>query len=152
MKLKRIIMGVLLGAAVVTAALGQVKGREFVLQDDLTGSYLSINLSTGQYRFQSCEGKGTAVEGVGKIKIKGCKVTLQDLGPKDPTRQDDLTLTNQTVLAEADLCASRGTAVIMIDPCQYSTRDCPSQQFTISDSNIRDSMAQCDAKVGVDNP
>jgi hypothetical protein len=107
---------------------------DVILQDDKSGDYLIVTLSSGAYTFKRCK-DDFAVGGVGKIEISGCRVSLQDISA------------HSRVLADIDLCQGLGKASIIIERGpSFSDRDYPpTLEFVVDDSNIRDSIAECKA-------
>jgi uncharacterized repeat protein (TIGR01451 family) len=70
------------------------------LQDDATGSVLSIDVGTGDYQFSNCH--GVTITGRGIVKVKGCMITLQHFG------------IDRRVQAHIDTCQKRGTGLVQI--------------------------------------
>jgi len=130
MKSRLATLGLMICTLLAVAASGQDRFQQkFFLQDDSTGSYLGFDLS-GSYLYVGCD-NDAKFEGVGRVTISGCKVTLEALAKY------------RLVQAEADMCAGVGKASILQQgPCPLG-RDCEPLQFTISDSNMKDSAPEC---------
>jgi hypothetical protein len=134
MNSKLVILGLMISSLVAISASGrgQTTTNEVILQDDKSGDHLRIGISTGEYKFESCQGNVSSA-GVGKISVSGCKLALTDMS--DTTR----------VLAEVDLCDGIGKAdVAFEDPRRAGPR---ALEFVISDSNTKDSAFNCESKV-----
>jgi len=107
----------------------QVKGEAFdtVIQDDVSGSILKLNRTTGAYQFLDCR-KGTVFNGRGGLTIKFCKLELLDTGP-DPKRPD------RRVSALVNFCTRVGTASVAVSKT--------GQPITLSDNDMANSLASC---------
>jgi hypothetical protein len=70
------------------------------LQDDTTGSTLVINKITGEFQYSDCD--GVSFGGTGRVRAKGCLITL------------DASLPAGRVTARIDTCADKGTADVHI--------------------------------------
>ena len=136
MKIRLIAAALIISSIFAMAASGksstQVKTlAEVVLQDDKTGNYLLIDLTTGEYRFTACNAGnaiGQSFAGFAKVSYSGCNLTIRDVSE------------TRMVLGEADLCSKQGRATVTIDP---SIPGVATYEFTIEDKNIRDSVAEC---------
>lgn len=118
----------------VATASGQRSIRQFVLQDDESGSHFTFD-SSGNYVYSEC-GKGIKIEGVGNVTITGCTVKLEALGRF------------RLVQAEADLCKRTGKASILLEgPCPIG-RECLAEHLTITDSNMANSSPDCEPASG----
>jgi len=134
MNSKLVVIGLMISSLVAISASGrgQTTTNEVILQDDKSGDHLRIGISTGEYKFESCQGN-VSTGGVAKISVSGCKLTLTDMS--DTTR----------VVAEVDLCDGTGKADIAFeDPRRAGPR---AVEFVISDSNTKDSAFSCESKV-----
>jgi uncharacterized delta-60 repeat protein len=100
---------------------------DLCLQDDRNGNLLRLNSTTGDYQFQNCS-KGFRLEGVGKVTINGCKVTLTDSGvnPKSPDRN---------IQASINLCTKLATATVLMSS--------PFSRSEIDDQNITNNLCLC---------
>jgi hypothetical protein len=108
--------------------------EQLILQDDKSGDHLIFVISTGEYKFESCNGN-FATGGVGIVNVTGCKVVLQDLSE------------NRRVLGEIDLCLKAGKAVLAFeDDPLTSQNDGKAVEFILSDSNTGDSVFACESK------
>ena len=110
------------GQAVTTNITIAGVGILFCTQDDNTGDFMTINLSTGDYTFRKCSG-GVTVAGRGTITIKGCSTRLEQNGP------------DRRVVVSTDTCAKRATATIQTFG--------PSRLFTIADKNTANDTCMC---------
>jgi hypothetical protein len=112
--------------------------QQLILQDDKSADHLIIVLSTGEYKFESCNGN-ISISGVGKVTVTGCKLDLLDISD---TRR---------VLAEIDLCEKVGKADIAFAiPILTNQMDPQLFESVISDSNTTDSTFGCEPKpIGV---
>jgi len=131
MNSKLVIFGLMISSLLAISASGQkVKTiQEVILQDDKSGDHLIFVVTTGEYKFESCNAN-FSTSGVGSVDVTGCKVTLRDMS--DTIR----------VLAEVDLCAGAGKADIALAP----GRDTASFESLLSDSSTQDSKFDCDFK------
>jgi hypothetical protein len=112
----------------------QITPQQIILQDDKTGDHLEFNLSTGEYKFESCNTKN-AINGTGRVAISGCRVVFKDL---TETRR---------VLAEVDLCAHSGKADVAFSGNAFRTQtDTSVVEFVISDTQTTNSTFSCDLK------
>lgn len=112
----------------------QITPQQIILQDDKTGDHLEFNLSTGEYKFESCNGKN-AINGTGRVAISGCRVVFKDL---TETRR---------VLAEVDLCVHTGKADVVFSGITLTNQtDTSVVEFVISDSQTTDSTFSCELK------
>jgi hypothetical protein len=135
MKTRMVAAALIIGSMFVIAVSGQnnqVKTlKEVVLQDDATGHYLLIDLTTGEYRFTACQiqnSTGQSFTGFAKVTYSGCSIAIR--------RVSDA----QVLLAEADLCSKNGRAYLTVESTIPGP---PVLEFTIDDKNIRDSVAEC---------
>lgn len=136
MKSKLVIMGLMISSLFVISVTGQIPTiQQLVLQDDKSADHLIIVLSTGEYKFGSCNGN-ISISGVGKVTVTGCKLDLLDISD---TRR---------VLAEIDLCEKVGKAdVAFAIPSLTNQTDPPIFESVISDSNTKDSTFDCEPKL-----
>lgn len=106
---------------------------EAVVQDDNSGSYLFVDLKTGEYKFRDC-GSDFTMGGIVKVNLSGCSASLSD--------ESD----GRLVVAEIDLCGGSGRAYLVTETIGLSPgANAPTREYTINDSNIRDSFAECKA-------
>ena len=133
---KLVILVLMISSLLTISVSGQkVKTIEqLILQDDKSGDHLIFVISTGEYKFENCNGT-FATGGVGIVNVNGCKVVLQDLSE------------TKRVLAEVDLCLKAGKAEIAFegDPATSRT-DGLAVEFVVSDSNTGDSVFACESK------
>lgn len=73
--------------------------EDISIEDDLTGSYLIITPSTGNYKFHRCS-DGFSMSGTGMVKINGCAISFEDVE------------TDRRVLASVNLCIQEGNAAV----------------------------------------
>jgi hypothetical protein len=103
---------------------------ELVLQDDDSGDYLLIDLSTGEYKFKSCRAD-FVLGGIAQVGFSGCNVSLKEVSE------------SRLVLIEADLCSGQGRAYIEVligAPYSYT------RVFTVTDTNTKNSAPECKAE------
>jgi len=138
MNSKLVIMGLMISSLFAISVTGQIPTiQQLILQDDKSADHLIIVLSTGEYKFESCNAN-ISISGVGKVTVTGCKFDLLDISD---TRR---------VVAEIDLCEKVGKAdVAFAIPSLTNQTDPPIFESVISDSNTRDSTFGCVPKVGV---
>jgi hypothetical protein len=106
---------------------------EVVVQDDTFGSFLLIDVKTGQYKFQDCTSNFT-MGGFLKVDFSGCKASVKDESE------------GRLVVADIDLCSGQARAYLVLEAFDGSIRPTPpAHEYTINDSNIRDSIADCKA-------
>lgn len=105
---------------------------EAVLQDDKSGSYLFVDLKTGEYKFRDC-GSDFTIGGIVKVNLSGCSASLSD--------ESD----GRLVVAEIDLCGGGGRAYLVTEIGLSLGPNRPTREYTINDSNMRDSFAECKA-------
>jgi hypothetical protein len=142
--MEKIFLSLFITVSLLTlSAHGQRPVRRFCLQDDRTGAQLAFS-ADGAYQFTTCRSE-IPVQGVGKVKIKGCLVTLTDV------------TNHQLIQAELNTCDSSGKASIRVDSCPSDggdwsdTKDGPPRIEPIcrpffaimADSNLRDSGCAC---------
>lgn len=102
--------------------LGDATGFDICIQDDRNGNLLRFNSETGDYQFTDCR-KGFTLSGRGAVRIRACKVELQDFGPDR----------NLSVLANT--CTHIGTVSLQVSS--------PGRSFTVSDSDITNNTCGC---------
>ena len=106
---------------------------EVVVQDDIFGSFLLIDVKTGQYKFQDCTSNFT-MGGFLKVDFLGCKASVKDESE------------GRLVVADIDLCNVQARAYLVLEAFDGSIGPTPpAREYTINDSNIRDSIADCKA-------
>ena len=106
---------------------------EVVVQDDTFGSFLLIDVKTGQYKFQDCTSNFT-MGGFLKVDFSGCKASVKDESE------------GRLVVADIDLCSGQARAYLVLEAFDGSIGPTPpAHEYTINDSNIRDSIADCKA-------
>jgi len=141
MKSRTLTLALMIGSLFVAAASGQDQAAsraqaptpigQLVLQDDNSGDYIVVDLSTGSYKFKSCA-SDFVLGGIGHAGISGCNVSLKDVSE------------SRMVLVQADRCGANGRAFIEI---QYggtaSATSALTREFTINDSNTRNSTPVC---------
>jgi hypothetical protein len=122
----------LFGFTVSTQARGdKSKLGEVVLQDDHSGSFLFIDLKTGEYKFRDC-GSDFTMGGFLKVNFSGCAASVSD--------ESD----GRLVVANIDLCGGGGRAYIVTEANDHVFGATPpTREYIINDSNIRDSFAVC---------
>lgn len=91
------------------------------LQDDSSGSILLISTATGGFQFSNCG--GVLLSGTGRVRVKGCVITLEANLPTSRTT------------ARVDTCAGKGTAGIQI----FSQ----GRTFTITDRDTTNNSCAC---------
>ena len=137
MNSKLVIIGLMFSSllAIPASGLAQKTAQDVVLQDDKSGDHLIFVISTGQYKFESCQ-NDVSTSGFGSVTVTGCKIDLRDIS-------DD-----RRVLAEVDLCQGVGKADIAFAGANIITgrSDSPGFESVISDSITRDSVFTCDLK------
>jgi hypothetical protein len=106
---------------------------EVVVQDDIFGSFLLIDVKTGQYKFQDCTSNFT-MGGFLKVDFSGCKASVKDESE------------GRLVVADIDLCSGQARAYLVLEAFDGPIGPTPpAREYTINDSNIRDSIADCKA-------
>lgn len=131
MKSRTIAVALMVSSLLVVAASGQIKTfAEVILQDDASGNYLVINLTTGEYNFTVCQ-TGFVLGGKAKVSYSGCSITVKDVSE------------TRLVLAEVDLCKKTGRASITLESPAPGP---PTREWEITDSNTRNSVAECSSK------
>jgi|GEM_PF-2009156 len=134
MNSKLIIMGLMISSLLAVSASGltQKTVQQVILQDDKSGDHLIFDISTGQYKFESCKANFSA-GGIGIVTVTGCKVDLRDVSD------------SRTVLAEVDLCEKVGKAAVAFAGSNVLTgrNDPPGFESVISDSSTGDSAFDC---------
>lgn len=103
---------------------------EVVVQDDISGSFLLIDMKTGQYKFRDCTSDFT-MGGFLKVDFSGCKASVNDESE------------GRLVVADVDMCSGQARAYLVLEAFEGTTP--PTREYTINDSNIRDSVAECKA-------
>jgi|SRR5215475_334531 len=130
MKSRLAIIGLMICSVLAISANAQKGTTQIVLQDDRSADHLVIDITTGEYKFESCNAK-VAISGAGKIDVSGCTVTLNDFSD------------TQRVVATVDLCAGEGKAdIVLVNEFSERPNDNPIE-FVLSDSNTRDSVFAC---------
>ena len=132
MNVKLIIIRLMISSVLAISASGQkLTIQQVILHDDKSGDHLAFTITTGEYKFESCNGN-FSIAGVGTVSESGCKVDLRDVSD---TRR---------VLAEVDLCARVGKADIAFEADILTGRtDQPAFESVISDSGTQDSAFDC---------
>lgn len=140
MKSRTIAVALMFSSLLVVAASGQVNNAntfprpigELVLQDDDSGDYLLIDLSSGGYKFKSCR-SDFVLGGVAQVGFSGCSVSLKEVSE------------SRLVLIEADLCSGQGRAYIeVLIGGPYSSSY--TRVFTVTDTNTKNSAPECKAE------
>lgn len=121
-------------AASVQARADKIKSfAELVLQDDNSGSFLLVDVKTGEYKFHDCK-SDFAMGGFVKVNFTGCTASVKEESE------------GRLVVAEIDMCSGKGRAYLATETIDGSFgAQPPTREFTITDSNIRDSVAECKA-------
>ena len=138
MKSRTVVLALMFSSLLVVAASGQVKNAnrfprpigELVLQDDESGDYLLIDLSSGGYKFKSCR-SDFVLGGIAQVGFSGCSVSLKEVSE------------SRLVLIEADLCSGQGRAYIEVligGPYSHT------RVFTVTDTNTKNSAPECKAE------
>ncbi|MEW6130569.1 MAG: hypothetical protein AB1757_26275 [Acidobacteriota bacterium] len=109
------------------------------IQDDSTGNFLLISLSSGEYKFYRCR-DGLTFAGIGTVKLNGCAVTFESI--------DKL----HRVLASVDECDQQAKAAIEIFTRWGNKFDIEPIKEYLSDSNMRDSTTECTTKAQSTKP
>ena len=136
MKTRMIAAALIIGSTLVMAANGQIEKQQrtpaqVVLQDDETGNFLLIDLTTGGYKLRVCR-TGATFGGRGEVSYTGCGIALREVSE------------TRLVLAEADLCRGEGRATITVGVETPGPPFAPPlREYTINDKNIKDSVAEC---------
>ena len=142
MKSRTIAVALMFSSLLVVAASGQVNNAntfprpigELVLQDDDSGDYLLIDLSSGGYKFKSCR-SDFVLGGIAQVGFSGCSVSLKEVSE------------SRVVLIEADPCSGQGRAYIAVtDGGPYNTDKSSTREFIITDTNFKDSAPECKAE------
>jgi len=140
MKSRTIAVALMFSSLLVVAASGQVNNAntfprpigEIVLQDDDSGDYLLIDLSSGGYKFKSCR-SDFVLGGIAEVGFSGCSVSLKEVSE------------SRLVLSEADLCSGQGRAYIeVLIGGPYSSSY--TRVFTVTDTNTKNSAPECKAE------
>jgi hypothetical protein len=140
MKSRTIAVALMFFSLLVVAASGQVNNAntfprpigELVLQDDDSGDYLLIDLSSGGYKFKSCR-SDFVLGGIAQVGFSGCSVSLKEVSE------------SRLVLIEADLCSGEGRAYIeVLIGGPYSSSY--TRVFTVTDTNTKNSAPECKAE------
>lgn len=137
MKSRTIAVALMVSSLLVMAASGQPRAdkikviAEAVLQDDNSGSFLVINLTTGEYKFRDCTSDFT-MGGFATVNITGCTASANDISEE------------RLVVADINLCGGEAKARIVTEPLSgaYGAK-AATREYTINDSNMRDSVAEC---------
>jgi len=106
---------------ILNAFVAKLGAFDICLQDESTGNVLSLNTTTGNYKFAACG--GITIDGVAVISKRGCLLTVQDNGP------------DRRLLARVDTCLNNGTASIQL----FSL----GKTFTILDRNTTNNTCAC---------
>jgi len=127
----RLLAGFLICGAFVAGAANAQRGpiRQFLLQDDETGSSFSLTLK-GAYAYVGCD-NNIKLEGDGNVKISGCIVTF-DTVSRFPL-----------VHAEIDLCKGSGSASILMHELGTATHDVDAFLLTVIDSDMSNNTSLC---------
>jgi hypothetical protein len=100
------------------------------VEDEATGSFIVFSPLAGEYKFFRCS-DGTAMSGIGKVKIDGCAIYLEDVQP------------SHRVLISVNQCAQEGKAAVE----RFAVKDNPFAVVEIkaylSDNNMRDNTQSC---------
>jgi hypothetical protein len=104
------------------------------VEDETTGSYLVFHVPSGEYKFIRCS-DGAAMSGVGKVKIDGCAIYLEDV------QQD------HRVLASVNQCAQEGKAAIERFAVKGQPFAVQELKEYLSDNNMRDNTQSCSPKI-----
>ena len=140
MKSRTIAVALMFSSLLVVAASAQVKNAntfprpigELVLQDDDSGDYLLIDLSSGGYKFKLCR-SDFVLGGIAQVGFSGCSVSLKEVSE------------SRLVLIEADLCSGQGRAYIeVLIGGPYSSSY--TRVFTVTDTNTKNSAPECKAE------
>jgi hypothetical protein len=140
MKSRTIAVALMFSSLLVVAASGQVNNAntfprpigELVLQDDDSGDYLLIDLSSGGYKFKSCR-SDFVLGGIAQVGFSGCSVSLKEVSE------------SRLVLIEADLCSGQGRAYIeVLIGGPYSSSY--TRVLTVTDTNTKNSAPECKAE------
>jgi len=137
MKSRTMVVALMVFSMIVLAASGQARAdkskttAEPVLQDDNTGSFMVINVTTGEYKFHDCA-SSFVMGGFATVNITGCRVTVKDVSEE------------RLVVADIDMCAGQARAYLVTETLDglYGVSS-PTRQYTIIDSDIRDSTTEC---------
>jgi uncharacterized delta-60 repeat protein len=101
---------------------GDAPNFDICIQDDRNGNLLQFNSETGDYQFRDCR-KGFTLAGRGTVRIRACKVELQDSG-----RDRSLTVL-------ANTCTHVGAVSLQVAS--------PNRSFTVSDAVITNNTCGC---------
>jgi hypothetical protein len=128
------VSSLLVMAASVQARADKIRPlTELVLQDDNSGSFLLVDVKTGEYKFHDCK-SGFAMGGFVKVTFTGCAASVKEESE------------GRLVVAEIDLCSGKARAYLATETIDGSLgSEPPTREFTINDSSIRDSVAECKA-------
>ena len=137
MKSRTMAVTLMVSSLFVLAASGQARAdkikpmTEAVLQDDKTGSYMVINVTSGEFKFHDCN-SSFVMGGIAKVNITGCTATVKEVSEE------------RLVVADIDMCAGQARAYLVTETIGgvYGATS-PTRQYTIIDSNIRDSTPEC---------
>jgi hypothetical protein len=97
--------------------------NQVYLQDESNGFGLSVNPTTGDYQFFSCDSSGFILNGRGTVSVRGCSLTLQHVS------------SDRRVQASIDTCLSKGTASLQLLS--------PSKAITITDRDTNSKTLPC---------
>lgn len=130
MKTRLLTVVLICGALLVGNAGAQKETiRQFLLQDDETGSHFTL-YSDGSYVYAGC-GDDIKLEGVGNLKFSGCLITFEAVNRF------------RLVQAEIDLCKRAGRASILLDGPGPQGGEAAPLQLTVVDSDMSNSRTEC---------
>ena len=105
-----------------------------IIQNDADGSFLLIQIETGDYKFYHCE-DGMAMTGTGLVKIDGCNMYFEDLK------------VDRRVLASINICDMQAKAAIEVFALTRKKKTgAPTMQEFITDVNLNDNTTVCGPK------
>jgi len=139
MKSRIIAVALMAGSVCGMAASAQARAdkikvlAEVVIQDDISGSFLLIDVKTGQYKFRDCT-SDFVMGGFLTVDFSGCKASVKDESE------------GRLVVADIDMCSGQARAYLVLEAFDGPIGPTPpAREYTINDSNIRDSIADCKA-------
>jgi hypothetical protein len=100
------------------------------VEDEATGSFIIFSPLAGEYKFFRCS-DGTAMSGVGKVKIDGCSIYLEDVQP------------SHRVLISVNQCDQEGKAAIERFAVKDSSFAVVEIKAFLTDHNMRDNTQSC---------
>lgn len=92
------------------------------IQDDGSGEMLKIDSTTGDYLFTNCN--GFTLGGTGRLRIRGCMLTLEDSRP------------DRRLQVKVDTCSKKASAALQI----FSQ----GRTLTMTDRNTTNNISGCD--------